>query len=232
MKAVAAAVAVAVLAAGAQGAPTSTCSSPGKKIVGTRGNDILKGTPRADTICGLSGNDQLVALGGNDRVLGGPGDDRIAAGPGDDHIEGGPGTDLLGYRRSAGAVRVDLARGASSGSDGSDHIRSVEDIAGSAYEDVLIGDRFANRLAGRNGDDDMRGGLGNDVLDAGDGNDLVAGGAGNDEILGGAGTDVFDFRGLRSPLVLTLGADDKVTVEGTDLYSRVEVFSVHRSRIV
>jgi hypothetical protein len=62
-------------------------------IVGTPGNDRLRGTSKADVIVGLGGNDTITGLGGGDRICGGPGNDRIYAGAGFNLIDGGPGID-------------------------------------------------------------------------------------------------------------------------------------------
>nr|MBA2574743.1 ExeM/NucH family extracellular endonuclease [Nocardioidaceae bacterium] len=55
-------------------------------IVGTEGDDLLKGGTGVDVIMGL---------GGNDTILGGSNDDVICGGAGDDRIEGGNGADVL-----------------------------------------------------------------------------------------------------------------------------------------
>jgi hypothetical protein len=64
-------------------------------IVGTPGNDLLRGTGHRDVICGLGGNDHIVGRGGNDVLAGGAGDDVISGGAGDDTISGGAGDDTL-----------------------------------------------------------------------------------------------------------------------------------------
>lgn len=81
-----------------------------------------------------------------------------------------------------------------------DQFESIENIVGSAYDDVLRGDAGANTLSGSSGDDRLDGAAGNDVLNGGSGDDLLNGGdgddtfeigsgAGNDTIVGGAGFD-------------------------------------------
>ena len=45
-------------------------ASAGCTIIGTPGQDMLRGTPkRRDVICGLAGNDVIKGLGGNDQSL-------------------------------------------------------------------------------------------------------------------------------------------------------------------
>jgi len=43
-------------------------------VVGTPGNDVLRGTEQADRISGFAGNDLLYARGGGDDVRAGVGD--------------------------------------------------------------------------------------------------------------------------------------------------------------
>ena len=74
-------------------------------IVGTKGNDKLKGTKKRDVIIGLGGKDKLdggrgkdviCGKGGNDKRLnGGAKNDKIFGGGGKDRAGGGPGRDLV-----------------------------------------------------------------------------------------------------------------------------------------
>lgn len=65
-----------------------------KVIDGTKGNDKLVGTSRADTLNGFAGNDKLYGKGGNDTLKGYIGDDPVLRGAaGDDTILGGIGSD-------------------------------------------------------------------------------------------------------------------------------------------
>lgn len=74
--------------------PAITCLGLSATIVGTAGNDILRGTPAADVIHGLGGNDTIIGRKGGDTLCGGAGDDRVRGGGADDRLDGGPGTDL------------------------------------------------------------------------------------------------------------------------------------------
>src|SRR5690606_18534584 len=60
------------------------------------------------------------------------------------------------------------------GGAGSDAVRNVENVVGSAYADALTGNQFANTLTGGAGDDVLNGGLGNDLLYGGDGFDTAS----------------------------------------------------------
>lgn len=85
-----------------------------------------------------------------------------------------------------------------------DTLRNVENIIGSAGDDLIIGDAVANNLSGGEGDDYLYAGAGDDVVAGGAGVDQVLGGDGNDLILqdvqkvnetidGGTGTDTLDY---------------------------------------
>ena len=182
-------------------------------IVGSKRNDRLEGTPRADVMVAGDGHDVIRGLKGNDRICGGRGSDRMEAGPGDDRIHGGPEPrpsegDLLIYATASSGVEVDLVRGTAVG-EGTDRVVAVEDVRGSGHDDVLLGDGVRNFLRGGGGDDLIEGradgdvlvggadrsfwtcaeGSGNDVLDGGDGPDFIHGCDGADRIVGGRDTD-------------------------------------------
>jgi Ca2+-binding RTX toxin-like protein len=70
----------------------------------------------------------------------------------------------------------------------------MRDIVGKNWaDDILAGSLFNDRILGLGGNDVLFGQSGDDVLDGGDGNDVLVGGLGDDLLLGGAGRDVFDL---------------------------------------
>lgn len=90
--------------AGPSGSMTRLCNGQRPTIVGTDGDDVLRGTPRADVIVARGGNDIVIGEGAQDMICLGHGDDAafgkggfdiIDAGPGDDVVNGGPGTDFV-----------------------------------------------------------------------------------------------------------------------------------------
>ncbi len=155
----------------------SVLTLEGQRVVvaaGTAGDDMIGGTAGADILIGGAGDDMLV---------GNAGDDVLAGGAGADILVGGAGRDLLSYADSSAAVRIDLLRLTASGGDAAgDLFDGFEDVEGSAFADVLAGDKGANRLFGGAGDDALSGGLGDDLLDGGAGADLLDGGAGFDRV--------------------------------------------------
>ena len=91
-------------------------------------------------------------------------------------LNGGTGTDEARYNQSNEAVQVNLATGVTSGGHAAgDTFNSIENLAGSQFNDTLIGDNGVNRLDGFTG------------------NDLLQGGLGADELFGGLGQDTADY---------------------------------------
>jgi Ca2+-binding RTX toxin-like protein len=87
---------VAIATAGAAEAETEEtprCHGRRATIVGSAGNDVLRGTPGRDVIWGGGGDDEIFGSLGNDLICGGPGDDLVHGGRGNDIVDGGPGTD-------------------------------------------------------------------------------------------------------------------------------------------
>ena len=179
-----------------------------------------------------SGNDVLIGGSGQHNLYGDEGDDRFYVGSGPALFDGGAGTDTADFSNSPAAATVNLnLTGLQTYAAGlTVQLRSVENLTGSAFGDVLIGNGDANLLDGGNGDDALTGnagndtlwgGAGNDTLNAGDGDDRLYGGAGNNTMTGGSGADTFEFHRLAARDVITdfdvahdiidLGADDGYT---------------------
>ena len=166
-------------------------------IIGTDGDDILYGP---------TGDDQLYGLAGHDWLLGGEGNDVLIGGAGADVLVGGVGLDTASYATAASGVYASLFNSNSNVGDAAfDTYSGIENLTGSAFLDILIGDNQANALSGGAGHDVLVGVGGDDVLIGDDGNDALAGwadndvlrgGLGADTLNGGLGDDVFDFDGV------------------------------------
>jgi Ca2+-binding RTX toxin-like protein len=151
-------------------------------IYGSRFRDVLFGTSEDDTIYGYDGNDDL---------LGGNGDDHLFGGIGADVINGGAGRDWACYDDAAEGVYVVLITGAGyAGEAAGDVLIEIENLSGSAFADVLIGDTGINYINGNGGNDLIFGLDGIDVLHGGLGDDQIWGGTARDYIYGDEG---FDF---------------------------------------
>ncbi len=126
-----------------------------------------------------------------------------------DTVDGGEGVDTISYRSSDdtdpdrdGAVTVNLGgdvdgqgflMGLLGGHAGGDKLKSIENIIGSKYDDVLTGDDLVNILMGLQGADTLRGGGMDDTLDGGADNDVLIGEGGKDRLDGGSGADAADY---------------------------------------
>ncbi len=78
--------------ASAHSAPTSDLARGPR---GSRRNETLVGSSRADHINGRAGDDVVLAGAGDDLVAGATGNDVIHGGAGDDRLYAGPGRDVL-----------------------------------------------------------------------------------------------------------------------------------------
>lgn len=163
----------------------------------------------------LGGKDLLIGSQGNDVLYGYGGNDILRGRGGNDKLDGGAGAhDRASYDNSAVPIQVTLNGGqwadVLQGGIAQDRIRNIEDISGGSGNDILTGDKKANKLLGNGGDDlltgaggkdtlkggegndTLNGGKGDDKLDGGNGNDLLLGGKGNDTLKGGNGNDNLD----------------------------------------
>ena len=138
------------------------------------GFENLRGSAHPDRLAGTGRANRLEGGAGNDRMLGGSGDDVLQGGAGADRLYGGPGVDRASYEGSDAGVTVDLEDGTGEGGHAEgDTMTDFENVIGSNFDDVLIGDNNANQLAGGEGDDILGGGAGADRLDGGDGLDWI-----------------------------------------------------------
>jgi len=162
---------------------------PGNDVlIGGAGRDTLIGGAGDDTLEGMRGTDVLKGGTGADLLLGGSGDDVLKGGGGDDTLDGQAGADEASFTAAAAAVTADLLLGTASG-EGTDALISIENLNGSAHDDLLTGDGSGNVILGGNGEDTIAGGGGSDELLGGGGNDHLSGGTGSDTLTGGAAVD-------------------------------------------
>lgn len=154
-----------------------------ENLIGSSHDDVLTGSNDSNVIEGGLGNDVINGFAGGDKLFGGFGNDRTYSGSGADFIDGGQGTDTADYRYSLAAVNVSLVTNTGLGgyAEG-DVLAGIENLSGSNFDDVLVGDDNVNRLVGNQGADKLYGGAGNDWFDTGGGYDFVDGGAGIDTV--------------------------------------------------
>jgi Ca2+-binding RTX toxin-like protein len=129
---------------------------------------------------------------GNDTLSGADGDDTLEGYSGDDILSGGAGNDTASYQSATAAVKISLLSSLQTTlAAGNDRLISIENVYGSAFNDILIGGKGINLLDGGAGDDFLNGSLGDDMLTGGAGKDKLQGGAGNDTMDGGEDSDIY-----------------------------------------
>lgn len=159
----------------ARAAATPNCFGRPATIVGA--NHVFRGTPAPDVIVGTGAADTIYGYGGADLICARGGNDTILPGAGSDSIDGGVGVDRVSFAGATAGVQANLATGSAVGA-GSDYIIGVEDLAGSKYSDVLVGNGGPNTLDGGPGNDTLRGLGGDDFLLPGLNGATLVGGAG------------------------------------------------------
>ena len=175
------------------------------------GDDLI-GDGNANQLWGAGGEDVLWGQGGNDELYGNDGNDWLIGGIGADKLDGGNGWDTVRYSYAATGLRADLQDfWGNTGDAAGDTYFGAENVVGSDWNDLLLGDNSANEVWGDYGDDHIWGRGGNDVLAGGNGVDTFhfTSGWGADRLLdykvGGAEKLSFDgIAGLTSFSQLTL----------------------------
>lgn len=208
-------------------------------VSGTSGDDVLRGTGKADVVRGFAGDDLVAARGGNDDVRSGSGDDMVQLGRGADRllnpphtiggrdiVQGGPGPDVvidayaadLGggndryYASTGGCLAIDLGPGDDQAPG------SVGDYYGGRDDCVIRGGPGTDTLSwpGYDGPPGPR----QTVLAGGPDADTLRGGYNDDVLLGGAGDDVIlaaEDLWARSDIIVAGAGDDEISTdwEGT-----------------
>ena len=213
-----------------------------ENLVGSAYDDTLAGDRQDNALVGNDGNDLLWGSGGDDILTGGPGADRFHGGSGQDtadfaHSRTGVTVRLHSLTAAGGDARGDTFTGrvdvTYTGADGAvqtESLPDVENLTGSAHNDVLAGDRRDNVLDGGAGDDTLYGGpgggddlmlgnAGNDRLFGGRGRDRLEGGPGDDRLSGGPDGDVFVFAPGHGADVITdfTNRQDRIDLTAFDL---------------
>lgn len=184
------------------------CASAGDDVVhGEDGDDEIRGGAGADYVGGGDGADTTYGGPGADRfwlrgdyladapeaAYGGAGDDFFTASADDELFAGGTGNDTVTFHipcRDCGdiypyphvGIRVDLRLSGPQNTWGSGihALSGIENLIGTGFDDVLLGDGERNRLEGFYGDDVINGRRGADDLRGGPDRDRCIGGPGRD----------------------------------------------------
>ena len=154
-----------------------------ENVIGSFGNDNIRGNNLNNILDGAFGSDTLYGLGGDDTLIGGRGGDTL---------DGGDGSDTVDYRRSTEGLSGSLELGRIAYGNNEDTLSFIENIIASDLSDSLSGNNQNNRIEGRNGNDSLQGLDGDDILIGGKGNDELYGGTGDDRLIDGEGSNSFD----------------------------------------
>jgi len=173
-------------------------------------SDTIK---EVEHVIGSNFDDVLIGSLEYNDIFGGEGDDTLDGRAGDDLIDGGAGSDTASYTLEGVGITANLAtKSAQDGSGNTDTFVSIENLAGSEFDDALFGDDQVNILTGLRGNDTLQGGNGVDVYAFGDewGDDIIDDAApGSHDGLG----NTLDFSKVTADLTFTLHADDTVSVK-------------------
>ena len=188
-----------------------------ESIEGSDHADWLYGNDQTNWLYGEDGDDTLSGRDGVDWLFGGEGNDFLIGGAGNDLHYGGAGSDTASYYDAPSGVWVNLnlAGWQNTLGGGTDWLSDIENIYGSAYNDILTGDGNHNWLYGGSGNDALTGGGANDHLFGGAGNDQLFGGEGDDALYGGSGSDWANYSiGLTTGVSVSLNLVTQYTVGG------------------
>lgn len=132
-------------------------------------------------------------------------DNLITPNLGANFFDGGDGVDEVSYAGAPVGVGAYLNGTKGFGGARGDVLSGVENLTGSAFDDMLSGNDEANTLNGGDGDDVLDGGAGADVLD------------------GGAGTDRASYASAASGIIADLLTPENNTGDaGGDTYNSIE----------
>ncbi|MCE8556934.1 hypothetical protein KBY29_21715 [Ruegeria pomeroyi] len=162
---------------------------------------------------------------GGDRITGNTGDNVFEGLAGNDSMFGGAGSDTADYASSGSFVNVSLLTGFTGGGAGNhaigDTFDSIENLRGSAHNDILNGSNGNNTLRGRAGGDALNGNGGIDAADYADSTAFVnvslltgfAGGGGGNHATGDTFNSIENLLGSAHNDILN-GNNDSNLLEG------------------
>ena len=151
-----------------------------EQVRGTVGADTLTGDDNDNRLYGGAGDDRLSGGLGTNVVYGDSGADTFVGSGGQNTYYGGADNDTVDYSSSLDVTSVTLALAGDSqsiaqltGGADNDFVYEIENVIGTAGEDIVYGDDRNNIVQTLAGDDNLAGGAGADLLDGGDGSDTV-----------------------------------------------------------
>jgi Ca2+-binding RTX toxin-like protein len=226
-------------------------------IDGGDGRDVVQGGGGGDTLHGGNGDDQIIGntfgsgvASSTTNLFGDDGNDTLFGSAGKDVMDGGTGNDWADYtqedvdQQTGGGshwhhygwqpgVTVDLSTGTGQGgyAEG-DTYANIENVRGTAGNDIITGDGNDNILVGLSGDNVIHGGAGNDTLMGtgqlfGDDNDdrFMAGSSGTTSYDGGNGIDTVDYSQSSNRVVVDLAGTFSAFLHSGELDSQGHLVS-------
>lgn len=178
-----------------------------ENLAGSGYDDTLIGNTSTNTLSGGAGNDTLEGIGGNDRYFGGDGSNTVSYAHASETVTG----------NGIGVTASLLNPGSNLGAALGDTYDLIQNLSGSAYDDLLSGDTGNNILTGDGGDDTLDGGAGSDMLYGGAGDDSLTGGTGADTLYGGDGNDTLSDDGIGAATLDGGAGDDTITITAGSL---------------
>ena len=163
---------------GGDGDDTLNAGDGDDQLDGGAGKDRLFASAGNDILDGGAGDDELDGADGDDSLNGGDGDDLLRPGGGINTVDGGAGIDTLDFS-AGGPVGIDLGNHTVSGAAAGTTFTNVENVNGSGFNDIIIGDS---------------------------GNNVLAGGAGADQLIGQSGFDTADYSKSIAAVNVTLNS--------------------------
>jgi Ca2+-binding RTX toxin-like protein len=144
--------AIAGAATRAQEEDLPRCHGREAEIVGTDGDDVIRGTPERDVVWAGNGDDVVFSSLGNDLICGGPGTDEMHGGRGNDEVDGGSGEG----DQVNGNLGDDKILGGAGGRDEVAGDLGIDIVNGGAGdEDLVHGDYGYDRMSGGAGRGDI-----------------------------------------------------------------------------
>ncbi|WFU86316.1 M10 family metallopeptidase C-terminal domain-containing protein [Rhizobium sp. CC1099] len=216
--------------AGGVGSDTASYETAGAGVVaylsrpssntGDAGGDTYSSI---ENVLGSKYADKLFGDSTKNVLSGGEGDDVLVGGAGADTLIGGSGSDTASYETADSAVKVYLSKPSGNTGDATgDVFKSIENLIGSRYNDVLYADSGVSTL---------NGGTGNDILYGNDGADKLVGGVGADTFLFKALSEsttvsydrIYDFAGSDGDMFDLSAIDASASISGNQSFSWIGV---------
>lgn len=198
---------------------TSFASDPTFTQTNDALNDIFDGI---DNLTGSDFADTLIGDAAANILTGAAGDDVLEGLSGADNFIGGSGTDTVSYAHSAALLGLGVVASMTTfttnpvtltGDAVGDSYDSIENMIGTDYNDTLIGNSFANNIAG---------GLGDDIFEGVGGGDTYNGGAGNNTVSYAHAADVGAGVGVTASLLTPSDPTGNQGAAAGDIYSNIQ----------